>query len=422
MPWVLFGLSLWLGALTLNARFPSRRSFAQAPSFFAAWLTIELAAHLLALDVAATVVLCVFGALDSWPGWVGLVLAIMSWLGLIVMVAEARRSTATMRDCLADLAERTDAGGLEDAVRVPWWSPIVPFWIRRKGMQATRGVEFARAGGRRLRLDVFTPADTRAGARRPAILQIHGGAWVLGFRRQQAIPLRNHLVANGWAWIDADYRLAPFARWPDFLVDCKCALAWIREHATEYAIDPSFVCVTGNSAGGHLASLVALTANDARYQPGFEAADTSVQAAVPIYGIYDFTNRNGTMEPDFVPRFLEPWVMKAFRDDEPDKFRDASPIDQVRPDAPPILVVHGDRDTLAPVADARLFVERLRSVASEPVLYAELRGAQHAFDTFASIRTLPVIEGIEQFLRWVYVGHLTNERGVASPVAQSVDT
>ena len=61
--------------------------------------------------------------------------------------------------------------------------------------------------------------------------------------------------------------------------------------------------------------------------------------------------------------FLEPWVMKAFYADEPEKFEAASPIDQVDADAPPFFVLHGDRDTLAPVEDARLFVERLREVS-----------------------------------------------------------
>ncbi|MCB1014080.1 MAG: prolyl oligopeptidase family serine peptidase, partial [Acidimicrobiales bacterium] len=88
--------------------------------------------------------------------------------------------------------------------------------------------------------------------------------------------------------------------------------------------------------------------------------------------------------------------------DEPEKFAKASPIDRVRADAPPFFVIHGDRDTLAPLADARLFVERLRAVSTQPVVYAELRGAQHAFDIFVSPRTAPVIEGVERFLDGVH--------------------
>ena len=152
---------------------------------------------------------------------------------------------------------------------------------------------------------------------------------------------------------NANYRLSPGATFPDHLVDLKAALAWIREHADEYGVDPDFVVVTGGSAGGHLTALMALTANDPRYQPGFEQADTSVQAAVPFYGVYDFTNRNETMPPEFRDWIVQPLVIKAFFDDEPERFAAASPMDQVQPDAPPFLIVHGDKDTLAPVVDAR---------------------------------------------------------------------
>jgi len=119
---------------------------------------------------------------------------------------------------------------------------------------------------------------------------------------------------------------------------------------------------------------------------------------VPVYGVYDFTNRLGTMLPRFQTQMLEPMIMKAFFDKDLEKFRRASPIDRVHQDAPPFLVVHGDRDTLAPVEDARLFVERLRATSRAPVMYTELRGAQHAFDIFASPRTARMLDGVLRFL------------------------
>jgi acetyl esterase/lipase len=200
--------------------------------------------------------------------------------------------------------------------------------------------------------------------------------------------------------------LSPSATWPDHLVDVKRALAYIRQHADEHDVDPRFVAVTGGSAGGHLAAMVALTQGDPRYQPGFEEADTSVQACVPFYGVYDFTNRNETMPPQFRDWFLQPLILKAFYDDEPERFRAASPLDNVGPGAPPFFVVHGDRDTLAPVADARVFVEALRSVSEEPVRYLELRGAQHAFDVITSIRVRHVVRAVERFLDAQWRRHL----------------
>jgi acetyl esterase/lipase len=236
------------------------------------------------------------------------------------------------------------------------------------------------------------------GRGRPAIMQIHGGAWIIGDKREQGWPLIGHLAANGWVCFNVNYRLSPAATWPDHLVDLKYALAWIRAHADDYGVDPSFVAVTGGSAGGHLAAMMALTANDPEYQPGFEHADTSIQAAVPVYAVYDFTNRLGTMLDRFRTQMLEPMIMKAFLDEGPEKFHRASPIDRVHPGAPPFLVVHGDRDTLAPVEDARLFVETLRETSRCDVVYAELRGAQHAFDIFASPRTARMLDGTLRFL------------------------
>ena len=122
------------------------------------------------------------------------------------------------------------------------------------------------------------------------MFQIHGGAWVIGDKSQQALPLMLHLAADGWVCVTTNYRLSPTCHRPDHLVDCKRALAWIREHIAEYGGDPDFVVVTGGSAGGHLAALVALTANDPQFQPGFEAADTSVIGCVPFYGVYDFVD------------------------------------------------------------------------------------------------------------------------------------
>ena len=232
----------------------------------------------------------------------------------------------------------------------------------------------------------------------------------MGDKREQGIPLLKALARRGWVGFNANYRLSPAATWPDHLVDLKRALTFIRTHADDYGVDPGFVVVTGGSAGGHLAAMLALTGDDPRYQPGFEEADTTVQACVPFYAVYDLTNRNDTMPSQFRDWFLQPLVMKAFYDDEPERFRSASPIDNVRPDAPPFLVIHGDHDTLAPVADARAFVAALRKVSKESVHYVELRGAQHAFDVFASMRTRRVVRAVEHFLGARWQRHLHPDR------------
>jgi acetyl esterase/lipase len=208
------------------------------------------------------------------------------------------------------------------------------------------------------------------------------------------------LVARGWVCVAINYRLSPKATWPDHIVDAKRAVAWVKEHIAEYGGDPSFVAVSGGSAGGHLCALLALSDGDPAFQPGFERADTAVQACVPFYGVMDMTG-----SPEGSRRFgpgllemLQKTVMKTTESEHPEIFRDASPTFRVRPEAPPFFVLHGVNDTLVPVETARLFVERLRAVSQEPVAYAELPLAQHAFDVLASLRCQATTSAVADFL------------------------
>ncbi|MEI7593735.1 MAG: alpha/beta hydrolase [Actinomycetes bacterium] len=407
MAWILLVFGVVSLGHVINAFRPVRRNrLFFVWSFFAAWLTIELATFWLIVDVVVVAVLVWRGALLVWPGWLGLALVVLSFVAQAVLYGQGRDTSAIARQAMDGFGTDVIAARTN---------------IERSKVTIDRNIDYRKVDGKRLRLDVFRPkGESSSQARRPAILQIHGGGWIIGDKREQGLPLLRYLVARGWVGFNVNYRLSPGVTFPGHLVDIKAALAWIREHADEYGIDPNFVVVTGGSAGGHLATLMALTANDPRYQPGFELADTSVQAAVPFYGVYDFMNRNHTM-PDFVrDSILGPLVVKAFIDDEPEKFSDASPIDHIHADAPPFLVVHGDKDTLAPVADARHFVEQLREESSSTVFYVELHGAQHAFEVFSSPRARRIVKAIEQFLYVVHQDHQSRAIASATPADVSV--
>ena len=119
---------------------------------------------------------------------------------------------------------------------------------------------------------------------------------------------------------------------------------------------------------------------------------------MPIYGIYDFLNRNQTRDEwPIIPR----GVMRASRRDAEHRYREASPLDQVHADAPPFFVIHGATDAVVPTAEAEQFVAALRATSNASVLYAEIPGANHAFDVLDSLRTHYVISGIERFLEEV---------------------
>jgi acetyl esterase/lipase len=378
-----------------NALRPSGSALLLLPSWFTAWITIELAPQLLVLDALAAGALAALGALEHLTGWIGLAGLVVANAAAIPRIVQARRT-------VIDLGEVTrELDPVDSASPYPRAHIAFPFlMLRRRGVRRVGGVEFARYGRLRLKLDVYMPSAPRDGPR-PAVVQVHGGGWIMGSRREQGIALLSHLAANGWVGFNADYRLSPRATFPDHIVDVKRAIAWVREHAGEYGVDPSFIAITGGSAGGHLSALAALTVGDPAFQPGFEEADTSVAAGVPFYGVYDLLDDDGLHLP-VVGRVLQRLVFKANRRDHPERFRAASPIHRVHPDAPPMFVVHGTHDSMIRVDSARRFVARLREVSREQVLYAEMKGGQHAFDLVPSWRSVPVIEAVERFLWTVH--------------------
>ncbi len=251
--------------------------------------------------------------------------------------------------------------------------------------------------GKRTTLDVWKRPDLPADAGAPVIVQVHGGAWVLGDKEGQAYPLLAHLAERGWVCVSVTYRLSPRATWPDHIVDLKRALAWVKDNIADHGGDPSWVALTGGSAGGHLCSLAALTPNDPQFQPGFEQVDTAVQAAVPFYGVYDWTNRDGTGRDDLLELLVDRVVKQPY-ESAMAVYEQASPMTHVGPDAVPMMLLHGTNDSLVPVAQARAMVDLLRDVSRNPVVYVEYPGAQHAFDVFASTRTKAAVAGIERFL------------------------
>lgn len=393
--------ALLRAALTANALKPSGAGTPLAiPSFFAGWVTTELAPQNLLITAGATArgLLARKGQRDN----VALALNVATLAGLSVLVRQSLRSSSFVENGLRE--QFPDIPAAEAELRKDQvLRHATPFRFGHPDVEVIREIQYT-GSGRRHRLDILKPRGDVSNA--PVLFHVHGGGWTIGNKEQQALPLMNYLASRGWVCVTANYRLSPKATWPDHLVDAKAALAWTHEHIAEYGGDPSFVAVTGGSAGGHLAALLGLTVNDPRYQPGFEDADTSVQACIPHYAVYDMADslqsRGGVRQRDM---FLGPTVFKAKYAENPAIFHEASPLEQVHADAPPFLVVHGTHDSLASVEEARVFVERLRGVSHNPVAYIELPGTQHAFDVFHSITSSTVVRGVERFLAYTLAEH-----------------
>lgn len=336
----------------------------------------------------------------------------MSWVGLLWLNHVGRSANRPLTAALdAELGadRRADGRGVwkgpgpnGDSVAK---APGVVRMLRAYREYATDAdIPYGEYGGRNT-LDVWRHRDLPRDGRAPVLLQVPGGAWMVGSKRGQAHPLMSHLVERGWVCVSINYRLSPRSTWPDHIIDVKRALAWTKAHIADYGGDPDWVAVTGGSAGGHLCALTALTAGDPRFQPGFVDADTSVRAAVPFYGVFDFTG-DTELHPLLTPA-LSAYVFKQSRRRFPDTYRAASPMTYVSPDAPPFFVLHGSNDSLVPVEQARAFTDRLRAVSTSPVVYAELPLAQHAFDIFGSPRAAHAAVAVEQFLAEVYAPRAT---------------
>jgi acetyl esterase/lipase len=417
--WLFLIVSIWGALFTLTAFLPPRRpSLLMVIGFFSSWLTTELAAIHLAIQIAATLVFAYFGAFTAWPGWLGLAITLVSWTWLTVAIRQARATHHVFATALHDTIGVDLPAEVRQRNRL--W---LPFYFRRTGVERIRNVQYVDDGSRRHRLDIYRPSDTTSGTRAPVLFQIHGGAWIVSNKNEQALPLLYQMAARGWVCVSINYGLSPRATWPEHLVDCKRALAWVRAHIAEYGGDPDYVVATGGSAGGHLTAMMALTANDPQWQPGFENVDTSVRAMVPFYGVYDWTRMVDARDRN-LRKLLERSVVKQRFDDARPIYEAASPTLLVRADAPPALVVHGTLDTLVPVEEAREFVDRLRPVSASPVVYAELKGAHHAFDIFNSIRALHAIAGVDAFLTWLLsVDPQRDERSrsVAAPTRDAAE-
>ncbi|WP_327351580.1 alpha/beta hydrolase [Streptomyces sp. NBC_01304] len=318
---------------------------------------------------ASTTLAFVEGDIATAADWAAVALAAVSAAGLVVVARRGIRTAPLVRRALDEaLGEGSSTRRRPPLARIL----LRPFFRRRGDVKRVRNLSYGDAGRRNL-LDVYHHRSRPEGG--PVLIHFHGGHFDQGRKDTQSLPMLYRFASKGWVCISANYRLQPAFSYPDHLIDAKKVIAWAREHAKTYGADPEAgVFITGSSAGGHMASLAALTPNDPAYQPGFEEVDTSVTAAIALNG-----------------------YLGVYFDGDPT----TDPTKLARPDAPPFLIAHGDLDELVPIENPKALVTALRSVSTSPVVYVELPGGHHAFDLFHSFRFEALIDGIEDFTAWV---------------------
>ena len=395
----------------------AREGYITIPVFAFGWPTSEMSPLYMAGSMLDALRRGLRGDFRGTRGRIALLLTAIAW-GLLWLIHRRNVSSQPhfeepLREALGEdyeqIANRSQPARRR-RTRIGVWPNDL---IRRRYAEKASTVQYG--PHRRVnRADIWRRADLPRDGKAPVLLQVPGGAWAIGMRRPQSYALLSHMAERGWVCVSIDYRVSPRHTWPDHIVDVKRALAWIKEHIAEYGGDPDFVAITGGSAGGHLSSLAALTPNDPQWQPGFEDVDTSVVAAVPIYGRYDWLSAQGSGRKEFIA-FLQKFVVKKPFAENRQTYVDASSIKRLSPHAPPFFILHGEDDSIIPVREGRDFAEALRAVSTSTVAYAEIPHAQHAFDFYyGSPRAHYTAQAVEEFLSWVHA-----KRGVNAPSAES---
>ena len=243
--WFFLSFSLLGALLVANAARASRRPNLLVISWLAAFLTTDLAPFHILLAAGVAAAFTWGGALETVQGQAALLIVVVSsaWLAVLWLPNRhaAGRATAVSAELELDPVDTVSRKLL-----------LTPFKRIVSGVAVDRDIEFSRPAGRSLALDIYRPelnAD-----RRPALLYLHGGGWIVGDKSNQGLPLCNHMAQLGWVCANANYRLSPGATYPDHVDDAKEAVAWLREHSDEYGVDPASVLAVTftNKAAGEM--------------------------------------------------------------------------------------------------------------------------------------------------------------------------
>ena len=227
--------------------------------------------------------------------------------------------------------------------------------------------------GREEKADLYLPEKLPAGAKAPVLLWIHGGGFTGGDKAQKReLNIGSNLAEHGYVVMSINYKLqakgaAPI--WPQNLHDCKTAVRWLRANAARLHLDPDRIAVAGGSAGGHLASLVALTKPEDGLDPKGPYGEFScaVQCGMDFYGCVDLTTWHDST------------MFGKTKAQDPEVYRKASATTYARKDSPPLLILHGTADKTVDIKQSETLEAALKKAGAD-VTFVRVPGAPHTFD------------------------------------------
>ena len=216
---------------------------------------------------------------------------------------------------------------------------------------AERDVTYCTMNNLPQKMDIYYPSS---GGPWPVLMYVHGGSWYQ-LDKAEGEGWRG-MNDRGFLVVSVNYRLGDYqTKFPAMIEDVKCAVRYLRAHSSDYNIDPDHIGAIGASAGGHLVELLGTADPSVGWDVG-EYLDQSskVQAVITMSGISDFTSN--------IPNALNGAIFYAFGylggTDTPEN-RAASPITYITPNDPPFLIIHGDKDGIVPLEQAKIFNQKL---------------------------------------------------------------
>jgi acetyl esterase/lipase len=242
-------------------------------------------------------------------------------------------------------------------------------------VKIARDVVYGSAGGEKLKMDIYVP-QTATNKPLPVAVYVHGGGWEMGDKSRSGAALAiPELLKRGYLVASINYRLAPKYKFPAQIEDAKCAIRFLRASAATYELNPERVGVWGDSAGGHLVALLGLADAKAGFEGsgGYAEQSSKVQAVVDMFGPTDLAGEFGSAETLRIARSVF-----GATNVQDEIIKRGSPVTYVKKDAPPFLILQGDRDNLVPPEQSQELHDRLQAAGSSSTLVM-VKNAGHGF-------------------------------------------
>ena len=217
------------------------------------------------------------------------------------------------------------------------------------------------------KLDIYLPGDGDGPF--PTIIFIHGGAFVFGNKRDIQMLQALEGIKRGYAVVSVEYRLGFEAQYPAPLFDVKAAVRFLRANAPLYMLDGERFTAFGDSAGCYYAVMAAATQNNPVFEDlsmGNAAYSSSVGSVVSMFGVFDIVTQDrevdkyGLTDPDMPD--IDKLMFGAQSSEIKGLMHFTNPLHFIKPDFPPVLILHGSNDTVVTVVQAYLLEEKVRTV------------------------------------------------------------